>query len=105
MTLDATIHAARGDLADLALAGKLFVPHYARPMEFHAAADATNVHSEADDQSGIAATLAKGDAFSASAKARASPRVLFIFQLVPIHGVFISCIPSSQRVPNRPRIP
>ena len=63
MTLDATVHAARGDLADLALAGKLFVPHYARPMEFHAAADATNVHSEADDQSGIAATLAKGDAF------------------------------------------
>lgn len=63
MTLDATIHAARGDLADLALAGKLFVPHYARPMEFHAAADASNVFSDADDQSVVIATLAKGEAF------------------------------------------
>ena len=44
---------------------------------------------------------AKGDAFSASAKARASLRVLFIFQLVPIHGVFISCILTSQGLPNR----
>jgi hypothetical protein len=34
--------------------------------------------------------FAKGDALSASAKARASPLVLFIFQLVPIHGVFIN---------------
>jgi hypothetical protein len=42
-----------------------------------------------------ALVLAKGDAFSASAKALASARVLFIFQLVPIHGVFINCIPSS----------
>lgn len=63
IALDAKTHAARGDLADLALAGKLFVPHYARPMEFHAAADMTNVHSEAKDQSDVAATLALGDAF------------------------------------------
>ena len=31
--LDARTHAVRGDLADIALAGKLFVPHYAQPME------------------------------------------------------------------------
>jgi Bacterial dipeptidyl-peptidase Sh3 domain/NlpC/P60 family len=32
ISLDARTHAVRGDLADLALAGQLFVPHYARPM-------------------------------------------------------------------------
>ena len=32
IALDARIHAVRGDLADLALAGQIFVPHYARPM-------------------------------------------------------------------------
>jgi NlpC/P60 family/Bacterial dipeptidyl-peptidase Sh3 domain len=30
--LDERVHAVRGDLADLALAGQLFVPHYAKPM-------------------------------------------------------------------------
>lgn len=63
IALDAATHAARGDLADLALAGKLFVPHYARPMEFHASADTTAVHSDADVQSDVIATLAKGNAF------------------------------------------
>jgi NlpC/P60 family/Bacterial dipeptidyl-peptidase Sh3 domain len=29
--LDPRVHAVRGDLADLALAGQIFVPHYARP--------------------------------------------------------------------------
>jgi cell wall-associated NlpC family hydrolase len=32
ITLDERVHAVRGDLADLALAGQIFVPHYARPM-------------------------------------------------------------------------
>jgi len=32
IALDARIHAVRGDLADLALAGQIFVPHYARAM-------------------------------------------------------------------------
>jgi cell wall-associated NlpC family hydrolase len=30
--LDPRIHAVRGDLADVALAGQLFAPHYAQPM-------------------------------------------------------------------------
>ena len=63
ITLDATTHAARGDLADLALAGKLFVPHYARPMAFHATADATTVHKEAENESDIIALLSKDDVF------------------------------------------
>jgi hypothetical protein len=32
ISLDERVHAVRGDLADLALAGQIFVPHYARPM-------------------------------------------------------------------------
>jgi hypothetical protein len=37
ISLDARLHAVRGDLADLALAGQLFVPHYARPMAMRCA--------------------------------------------------------------------
>ncbi len=32
ITLDPRVHAVRGDLADIALAGQLFAPHYAVPM-------------------------------------------------------------------------
>jgi hypothetical protein len=63
ITLDPKTHAVRGDLADLALAGKLFVPHYARPMAFNACADGTAVHAEAEPQSEVVATLKKGDTF------------------------------------------
>jgi cell wall-associated NlpC family hydrolase len=33
IALDPRVHALRGDLADIALAGQLFAPHYARPMQ------------------------------------------------------------------------
>lgn len=32
LTLDPRIHAYRKDIADIALAGQIFAPHYARPM-------------------------------------------------------------------------
>jgi hypothetical protein len=32
ITLDPRVHAVRGDLADIALAGQLFAPHYAKPV-------------------------------------------------------------------------
>lgn len=32
IVLDPSIHAYRADLADIALAGQLFAPHYARPV-------------------------------------------------------------------------
>ena len=32
IVLDPRIHAYRNDLADIALAGQLFAPHYARPV-------------------------------------------------------------------------
>ena len=46
----------RGDLADIALAGKLFVPHYAKPMEMRCIAAAT-LYAEADSASDALAVL------------------------------------------------
>jgi NlpC/P60 family/Bacterial dipeptidyl-peptidase Sh3 domain len=43
IALDERVHAARGDLADLALAGQLFVPHYALPMAMQCAVPKTEV--------------------------------------------------------------
>ena len=65
IALDAKTHAARGDLADIALAGKLFVPHYARPMEMICIAEEAAVQEAADAASSIVASLSKGDPFMA----------------------------------------
>lgn len=46
----------RGDLADIALAGKLFVPHYAKPMEMRCAS-ACSVHEDATTDSAIVTDL------------------------------------------------
>ncbi|MEY5007083.1 MAG: hypothetical protein RL764_399 [Pseudomonadota bacterium] len=54
--LDGRTHAVRGDLADIALAGKLFVPHYAKPMEMRCTTAAT-LYAEADAQSDALAVL------------------------------------------------
>jgi hypothetical protein len=54
--LDGRTHAVRGDLADIALAGKLFVPHYAKPMEMRCIAAAT-LYAEADSASDALAVL------------------------------------------------
>ncbi|MEY3985807.1 MAG: hypothetical protein RLZ59_1252 [Pseudomonadota bacterium] len=54
--LDGRTHAVRGDLADIALAGKLFVPHYAKPMEMRCIAAAT-LYAEADGASDALAVL------------------------------------------------
>jgi hypothetical protein len=65
IALDAETHAVRGDLADIALAGKLFVPHYAKPMPMQATADGVCVHADADKASNIVATLSAGHRFMA----------------------------------------
>ncbi len=65
INLDAETHAVRGDLADIALAGKLFVPHYAVPMPMLAKADGVSVRSVADPEGEAVATLVKGDRFMA----------------------------------------
>lgn len=62
--LDERTHAVRGDLADIALAGKLFVPHYARPMEMICSAD-TTLYAAADPASETLGPVAKGDVFMA----------------------------------------
>ncbi len=38
ISLDVRVHAIRGDLADIALAGQIFAPHYARPMQMQCSA-------------------------------------------------------------------
>jgi hypothetical protein len=65
ITLDANTHAVRGDLADIALAGKLFVPHYAKPMPMTAKNDAVSVKATSDAESETVATLAKDATFMA----------------------------------------
>lgn len=60
--LDARTLAVRGDLADIALAGKLFVPHYARPMPMTATAHAS-IHSAGESTADVLATLQNGDQF------------------------------------------
>lgn len=62
ITLDARTHAMRGDLADIALAGKLFVPHYAKPLEMRCAS-ATAIRAEADASSDANMTLDAGASF------------------------------------------
>ncbi len=65
ISLDERVLAVRGDLADLALAGKLFVPHYARPMAMRCIGASATVHAEADATTEVRATLAKGEDFMA----------------------------------------
>lgn len=62
--LDGRTHAVRGDLADIALAGKLFVPHYAKPMEMRCTAAAT-IYADADVDSAALAQLDAGSRFMA----------------------------------------
>ncbi|MFM7028804.1 MAG: SH3 domain-containing protein [Chakrabartia sp.] len=62
--LDSRTHAVRGDLADIALAGKHFVPHYAKPMAMICRA-ACPVHAEASSASEGVAKLPAGATFMA----------------------------------------
>lgn len=62
--LDARTHALRGDLADIALAGKIFVPHYAKPMEMRSKASSV-IYAEADPNSEQRVVLHAGQRFMA----------------------------------------
>ena len=62
--LDERIHAYRRDIADIALAGQLFAPHYARPMIRTAGAGATAVRSAATENSEVVSELHPGDEFA-----------------------------------------
>jgi hypothetical protein len=64
LTLDPTIHAYRDDIADIALAGLLFAPHYARPVTWRCGPDASPVYLAASAESEIASELRPGDEFA-----------------------------------------
>ena len=61
--LDARTLAVRGDLADISLAGKLFVPHYARPMEMTCAGEAASLFATPDQDGETVGVLERGAAF------------------------------------------
>jgi hypothetical protein len=62
--LDERIHAYRRDIADIALAGQLFAPHYARPMIRTAGPYATAVRAEPAEDSDVVSPLDPGDEFA-----------------------------------------
>jgi hypothetical protein len=63
LELDARTLAVRGALADIALAGKLFVPHYAQPMEMVCTTDTTSIFATPDRDSETLGALESGDVF------------------------------------------
>jgi hypothetical protein len=64
LKLDTRIHAYRRDLADIALAGQLFAPHYARPLIRSCGVIATFVRSEPSDTGPIVSELLPGEQFA-----------------------------------------
>ena len=65
LQLDGRTQAVRGDLADIALAGKLFVPHYAKPMPMTCSVASTPLKASSDLDGEQLAMLEKGDTFMA----------------------------------------
>ena len=64
LKLDPSRTPLRGDLADIALAGKVFAPHYAVPMPMRAKS-ATALLADMDAAAAVVADLAEGAEFAA----------------------------------------
>jgi hypothetical protein len=64
LTLDPRIHAYRKDIADIALAGQIFAPHYARPLLRACGLEAAPVRVTPGTDADAIAELAPGDAFA-----------------------------------------
>lgn len=64
MPLDPRIHAFRHDLSDIALAGRVIAPHYARPVIRSCGAHAAFVRAVPDADGGIATELLPGEEFA-----------------------------------------
>ena len=62
--LDPRYHAYRGDLADEALASRLFAPHYAAPVTRHGGGTAVSMHAQAADEAETLGALQPGEAFA-----------------------------------------
>jgi hypothetical protein len=63
ITLDPRVHAVRGDLADIALAGQLFAPHYARPMPMRCKVVSVMLHAEPSNDGKATSQLLFGEDF------------------------------------------
>jgi hypothetical protein len=64
LILDPLIHAYRDDIADIALAGLLFAPHYARPVTWRCGPAASPVRLSPRLDSEPVTELAAGDEFA-----------------------------------------
>lgn len=65
VALDRRVHAARGDLADLALAGTLFSAHYARAVPFTCVAPGAAILSATSPTAEAVSELLRGETFHA----------------------------------------
>lgn len=65
IALDRRVNAIRGDLADIALAGRYFAPHYSCPQAFSLIAPHTAIRAKADDRSTAVSELLHGETFQA----------------------------------------
>lgn len=65
IALDRRVHAARGDLADMALAGTLFSAHYARAVPFTCVAPGAPIMSAAAHTAEAVSELLRGETFHA----------------------------------------
>jgi len=63
-TLDRRVNAARGDLADVALAGKIFVPHYAEPYTRSVHFERAGVFHKPSNDAVMDTELLKGERFA-----------------------------------------
>lgn len=63
MKLDRRINAVRGDIADVALAGVLFAPHYAQPMERRCIVSIASIHAKPSNEAEKISELLYGEAF------------------------------------------
>jgi hypothetical protein len=64
LKLDPRVHACRRDLADIALAGRLFAPHYARPLVRACGARPAFLYATPSDRQDAASELLPGEHFA-----------------------------------------
>jgi cell wall-associated NlpC family hydrolase len=62
--LDPRVHAVRRDIADIALADRVFAPHYARALRCRCVAPAATMHARADAASTAVSQLLHGEEFA-----------------------------------------
>jgi hypothetical protein len=62
--LDVRVHAVRRDIADIALADRVFAPHYARPLLHECLAAAVPMHAAAAMEATTVSEILRGEAFA-----------------------------------------